>query len=280
MSTQRSSKASTKRPATEPSSSGGRPKRRGAPPSRATPRDAPPAHSELRLHGVNAVLAHFRAYPDSTVRLFLREDRLTALRDVVRYCTQRRLVYRVVDDAQLLKISGASHHEGTCLVARPRPNPKPSEVLPRDRGLAVVLDGIENPHNLGALLRTAAHFGCSAALLCGVDRIAGATYRVAQGGASLVATSCTSTKAALDALQDASYTIYVCRADGDVSLTRSRFSERTAIVLGNERRGVSPLWSRHGASSLRIDGTGAVESLNVAAAGAVVMGNYWSRARP
>jgi len=249
-------------------------------PSPHRPAPGPPPQAEIKIHGVNAVLAQHRAHPDATIRLFLREDRLSALKDVVRYCTERRLVYRVVDDAQLAKVSGASHHEGACLVARAALDPEPSDILRHDRGFAIVLDGIENPHNLGALLRTAAHFGCSAALLCGPERIAGATYRVAQGGASIVATSCTTTKRALDALEDAKFTIYVCRADGDLSLSRAKLAERSAFVLGSERHGVSPLWARRGASSLRIDGTGAVESLNVAAAGALVMGRYWSRAEP
>ncbi|MEO7757822.1 MAG: RNA methyltransferase substrate-binding domain-containing protein, partial [Dokdonella sp.] len=122
---------------------------------------APPAAArEARLYGLNACLAAFAKRPDALRKVYLIEARIPALKNVLAWCVQHRLGYRVVEETDLDKLTSSRHHEGVCfdmqrtpplelaaLLAGLPPAPAPS--------LLLWLDGVGNPHNLGALLRSA-----------------------------------------------------------------------------------------------------------------------------
>ncbi|MCZ7687021.1 MAG: hypothetical protein M5U28_53075 [Sandaracinaceae bacterium] len=143
----------------------------------------------MTIYGRNAGLALFAPRPDDVRRAFVYQRTSRAVGDLLSELARRRLPHRVVDDEELAKVAGSQHHEGICLVASPRPEPDERAVLSvRGAACALYLDGVENPRNLGAILRSAAHFGCLA--LSGArDRLpspSGATARVAEGGAEHV----------------------------------------------------------------------------------------------
>src|SRR5690606_37911850 len=118
-------------------------------------------------YGRNACLALFARRPDDVRRVFVREDVARKIGEVLRELARRRLPYRIVSDEELAKVAGSQHHEGICFYARPLPAPDEAALLAPFRagdraGCLLYLDGVENPHNVGAILRTAAHFGCVA----------------------------------------------------------------------------------------------------------------------
>ena len=82
------------------------------------------------------------------------------LADMLRAAARRHIAYREVDTEELARMAQSVHHEGVCLLVAARPAPKLSELLKsvRDGGLLLALDGVENPHNIGAILRSAAYF--------------------------------------------------------------------------------------------------------------------------
>ena len=84
-----------------------------------------------------------------------------ALGPTLREAARRRIAYREVSDEELGRMSGSSHHEGVCMLVRRAQAPSfPSSRRARTpNGLIVALDHVGNPHNAGAILRTAAFFG-------------------------------------------------------------------------------------------------------------------------
>src|SRR5687767_1772942 len=118
---------------------------------------------EIKVCGLNAVLAVAKRRPEDIVRLYLVEDRLDTLKQVLRRLSEDRKAYRIVDAEELAKISESVHHEGVCIVAKQKHDRTFAEVLTElesaeGPSCMLLLDGVKNPHNLGANLRVAAHF--------------------------------------------------------------------------------------------------------------------------
>src|SRR5262245_30037336 len=116
------------------------------------------------------------------------------LREVLREAAARHVAYEERTDEDVAKIAGSVHHEGVCFAVRPRVVGTTEALIERmTRGpwrSAVALDDVSNPHNVGAITRTAAFFGVDALLVAPpADRapLAPAAVRVAQGGAEEIA---------------------------------------------------------------------------------------------
>ncbi|RMG93503.1 MAG: rRNA methyltransferase, partial [Candidatus Dadabacteria bacterium] len=120
------------------------------------------------MYGRSACRALADRRPDDVIRAFLAEDRIGEFGPLLRHLARRRVPYRVVGPEELERVSGSRHHEGICLVAKLPRAPTPEE-LAAEPGPARVLAlaGVSNPHNLGAIVRTAAQFGARCVLAGG-----------------------------------------------------------------------------------------------------------------
>lgn len=240
----------------------------------------PPA--EIRLHGLNACRAAFHARPQDLRKLWLSADRLGTLKDLVAYCVSRRLGYSVVEADELSKIAASQHHEGV-VAAFLRPAEQPLSTflreLPPGPAQLLWLDGVGNPHNFGALLRSAAHFGVAGVLLPkeGSLTLSPAAVRVAEGGAeSVPLVRLGRADNAIAQLRGVGFTLLATVVRGGRSLHADALPDRCVWVLGSEGAGMDPVLSAACERQVAIPGTGAVESLNVGVAGAVLMAE-WSR---
>ena len=239
----------------------------------------------MRLYGLNAVRAVFARRPQAIRKLYLAQDRIPQLQPVLKWCVAQRIGYRVVDDVdELRKLAASTHHEGVVAdVLRDPPLTLDGWLgaLPEGPCCALWLDGVGNPHNLGAILRSAAHFGVSALLLPQASTLAisGAAARVAEGGAEVVPL------VRLDAAADAVARLHAAGfslaatlvRDGD-DLFATPMPDRLVYVLGAEREGMGDALAASCDLRLSIPGSGAVESLNVASATAVLLAQ-WARNR-
>ncbi len=215
--------------------------------------------------------------------MYLVEARIPALQPLLAWCVKHRLGYRVVEEGDLDKLTGSRHHEGVCcdlarsppldlghLLAMVLEAPAPS--------LLLWLDGVGNPHNLGALLRSAAHFGVDGVIVpaqSGLE-VSGAAARVAEGAAEVVPFVQVATAAdALYALQLHGYTLAATVPRAGVSLYDTPLPPRLALIFGAEGDGMSATLIAAAQQRLTIPGSGAIESLNVSASVAVVLGEYW-----
>jgi len=260
-----------------------RPPRVPAPAAEA-PREAPVRRSsdEMRVYGLNACLAIFQRRPDDVRKVYLSEARLGALKAVLAWCVERRLGYRVVENADLDKLTQSQHHEGVCFEVRRRPLLSLSTLLqrlpPPKPALLVWLDGVGNPHNFGAVLRSAANFGVNGLILPRESalNVSGAALRVAEGGAEAVPIAQTAPgEDVFGALRNAEIEVAATVPRAGESLYAAALPSRLVFVLGAEGSGVRQALVDRAGRHLTIPGSGAVESLNVAASAAVLFGEYY-----
>ena len=238
---------------------------------------------EMRLYGINACLAAFARRAKHLRKVYLLESRIAELKPVLAWCVKHRLGYRVVESADLDKLTGSRHHEGICfemlrppalslddlLAAQPKA-PAPS--------LLIWLDGVGNPHNLGALLRSAAHFGVAGVIVPATSSLdlSGAAARVAEGGAEVVQlVRVEDESAALSSLRAARYRITATLPRGGENLYATRLEPRKVLVFGAEGEGMSKSLVEAADHKVSIPGSGMVDSLNISVSAAVVFGEYW-----
>lgn len=231
------------------------------------------------FHGVRACQAIFDRRPDDIVRVYVTEAMRRPFAAVLAWCAAERKGFQVVPAESLARLAGSLHHEGVAILARQVPRRGLADLLRgiESGGIAgplVHLDGVHNPHNLGSILRTAAHFGVGAVVGRSGDLppLSPAAARVAEGAAEAVPVHALADPAAdLARLKEAGYRVVTTSSHRGESLFTADLGPRVVVVLGGEGEGVSPELDRLADLRVRIPGTGVVESLNVAVAAGVVL---------
>jgi len=240
---------------------------------------------EMRIYGRNAIDAVFARRPEAIRKLYLLEARIPQLQPLLKWCAANRVGYRVVAEDDLRKLAASSHHEGVVAdVLREAPQSLGAwlQSLPAGPVCALWLDGVGNPHNLGAILRSAAHFGVGAILLPKTSPLAlsGAAARVAEGGAESVPfVRLGRDDNALAQLRSVGFSLAATVVRGGEDLFAAQLPERLVYVLGAEGAGMDPELATACDLRLGIPGSGAVESLNVSAATAVLLAQWHQRNR-
>lgn len=266
-----------------------RPRQGERPPTRSgdsTPRpELQQRHEELRLFGINACHAAFAARPQDLRKAYLTEERIAEFKPLLAYCVQQRLGYRVVEAADLAKLTASQHHEGVCLEMRRQPAQSLAQLLAQlppapQPAVLVLLDGVGNPHNFGAVLRSAANFGVAGIVLPNDSSLtlSGAACRVAEGGAEVVPLARPQPQEdVLAQLRAAGFAIAATVPRDGVSLYNAALPPRLALVFGAENEGMSAALIQAADLRLTIPGTGKVESLNIAASAAVLFAEHYRR---
>jgi TrmH family RNA methyltransferase len=138
--------------------------------------------------------------------------------------------------------------------------------------LVAVLVGVEKPGNVGAVIRTADAAGVSALVLAdGVcDLYNPNTIRASLGTVFRLPAATASSAQTLQWLQAQGLHTYAARVDGELLYTQPDYTLPTALVLGSEAHGLPPAWTSPEVVSIRLPMRGAADSLNVAAAAAVL----------
>lgn len=255
------------------------PPRRVAPQKPSLPRARHQAAEEETYHGRHACEALFATRPEAIVRVYLAAQLRQPFRQLIGYCSSSRRGYRIVEGDSLDRIAGTRHHEGIAILAKSVPRWTMADLVPavesgRFTGPFVYLDGVSNPHNLGSILRTAAHFGCSAVLgrAGNLPPLSPAAVRVAEGAAEVVPVcDLTEPKTDLARLQAAGFRLVATSSHRGEPLRQAGLGRRSILVLGSEGTGVTRQLERTADRTVCIPGTGAVESLNVAVACGVLL---------
>jgi RNA methyltransferase, TrmH family len=258
--------------------------RRARPPRDERSRTTPP--KLLRVAGLPAVSALFATAAHRVERLFFDQRMRSQVSDFCAELGRAHKPYRMAPPDELERVAGSVMHGGVVALARPRPLPlldlaKVADWARRSDPL-LLLDGIGNPHNLGAIVRTAAFFGLPRIVLSDHPAQAGpsdASYRVAEGGLEYVELFRGIRFAQTLQQLRRSYRVIGTAAEGGRSIEELRRGERPlAVVLGNEEHGLAPATLAACESIVTIPGSGSVQSLNVAASAAILLHALTKRA--
>jgi TrmH family RNA methyltransferase len=138
--------------------------------------------------------------------------------------------------------------------------------------LLVVLEGVEKPGNIGAVLRSADGAGVSAVIVAngGSDLYNPNAIRASLGTIFTLPVCSATTAETLAWLRKQRLAIFAARVDGSIDFTAADFTGPTAIILGSESSGLSDAWIGDDIRRIRLPMLGSADSLNVSAAAAVL----------
>jgi len=232
-----------------------------------------------KIYGLEAARAVFEVRPQDVRRVAYHPETGPLLGRYLKEAASRRVAYSEKHDEELRAIAGSEHHEGVVIEALEREVLDEQGVVDRfgeDHGplRLIALDGVENPHNIGAVIRSAAFLGAHGVIVHArlEQPFPPAAIRVAEGGAEHVALARVSDLAGvLAALAERDIAVVGTDARAEDDVQRYRYPRRTALVLGSEAAGLSSAVRRTLTHTVGIRGTGAVESLNVSVAAGIVL---------
>jgi TrmH RNA methyltransferase len=239
------------------------------------------------LYGLRSALAVFERRRQDIRRIGFERALRAELVELVRWAGAAGVPCREEDERELAARAQSQQHEGLVLDVLPRRWLRTKELaaeLARNPGVVVALDRVRNPQNVGAVLRSAAFFGVKAAVLGAPAPHPGLSpfaLRVAEGGAEHLAL-CRTTDLADTLGRLKADGVHVIGADAHASggLEAIDGSSARVLVLGHEREGLGPRIKAQCDSLVAIQGSGALDSLNVAVAAGVLLAELWrSRSR-
>jgi 23S rRNA (guanosine2251-2'-O)-methyltransferase len=234
--------------------------------------------SDSFIHGFHAITARLRNDPGSVSEIYVDPERKDPrMRDIIAAAERAKLRIMQADDQRLSGMAGTSRHQG--VVARAgmlQPRASLDDVLDalKEPPLLLVLDGITDPHNLGAALRVADAAGAHA-VIAPKDKSAGLSatvLKVASGAAEsvpyIVVTNLART---LDELKERGIWIIGTADEATVDLYTASLPSAVAMVLGSEGEGMRRLTRERCDLLVRIPMHGQVESLNVSVAAGICL---------
>jgi 23S rRNA (guanosine2251-2'-O)-methyltransferase len=202
------------------------------------------------------------------------------LQEIVELCRQRRIPVRFENKESLDRLVKETPHQGVVAFGAAH-NYAPLDRFLDCEGLLVILDGVEDPHNLGAIVRSA-HAAGALAVVLPERRSAPLSETVAKAAAGalsiLPVVRVGNLNQALEQLKEHGFWTYGLDAGGDRLYTEAGFAARSALVVGGEGAGLHEHVKRKCDFLLRIPMAGQIASLNVSVATAVVLFE-WARGR-
>jgi 23S rRNA (guanosine2251-2'-O)-methyltransferase len=230
------------------------------------------------VFGFHAVLARLRADASSVTELYLDENRKDArAKDLAAAAEKAGVALMRVPTKRLDGFYGGGRHQGVVAMVFDKPSRESLEDLLdslKEPPLLLVLDGVTDPHNLGACLRVADAAGAHA-VIAPKDRAAGigaTVSKVASGAAESVPYyMVTNLARTLDDLKERNIWIVGAAEDAEKTLYESELPEAIAWVLGAEGEGMRRLTRERCDLLARIPMRGSVASLNVSVASGVCL---------
>jgi 23S rRNA (guanosine2251-2'-O)-methyltransferase len=231
-----------------------------------------------RLTGIHAVREALEAARplDRIVIAKGRQD--TRTEEIVQLARKQGVPVRFEDRGQLDRLANSKDHQGVVALAAARGASSLEEIIgsakASQRGLIVLLDGVEDPHNLGAIIRTALAAGAHGVVIP-ERRAAGLTDTVARASAGalshLPVAKVTNLVRTMEELKEAGYWLIGLDEQAEQSYTQVDYNSPVGIVLGGEGQGLHELTRRRCDFLVSLPTTGPVKSLNVSVATGVVL---------
>jgi len=203
------------------------------------------------------------------------------LQEIIDLARERSVPVRFEPREALDRVSHGTAHQGVVAFGAAQRYAELDQVV-AGAELLVLLDGVEDPHNLGAIVRTA-HAAGASAVLVPERRAAGLTETVAKAAAGalehLPVVRIGNVNQTLDDLKGRGYWIYGLDERATQLYSETDYARPTVFVLGGEGHGLHELVKKHCDALVRIPMTGAISSLNVSVAAGIVLFE-WRRRNP
>lgn len=265
-------------------------KPRAAPPPKPPVKEETPPkkretskRNELKIYGLHACRAIWDQNRERIIRAYVTNSRLKEMGEMLKWCASTKRAYHVVTDEELEKITASVHHDGVCILSR-MPEPLDDEKfltwVSAQKSTAscfLFMDGVGNPHNIGAIIRSCAHFGVTHILgaEAQLPALSPSASRIAEGGVEFVSVvPLNNPLKTLRQLRDQGYRLVATSSHEGDSIFSHPLPARTVLVMGAEMTGISRQLESLCAQKVQIPGTGAVESLNVSVATGIFLAEW------
>ena len=237
------------------------------------------------LFGFHAINSRIRHHPGSVIELFADSERNDPrMQTILHWASQYPCPVRRVAHQRLDGLTGSTRHQG--IVARVSPVIQKQDLfqLVEERGVdltLLILDGVQDPHNLGACLRVADAMGVQAVITPkdGSAPLSSAVAKISSGASEWMPFyPVTNLARTLDELKEMGVWTVGLDAGAKLSLEQIAWTQEPralAWVLGSEERGMRRLTREHCDALVHIPMLGQVESLNVSVAAGICL--YWSQ---
>ncbi len=242
---------------------------------------------ELKYYGLHACLAIWKHRPQDIIRVYVDPSSVKIFSRLLKWCAEQKKAYHIIPTQEIAQVSDSVHHEGVCILAKELPfltfEQVASSLHTSFKRCLLYLDGVQNPHNLGSILRTSAHFGIP--FILGEEKhlpaLSPSACRVAKGAAEIVRlVSFPKPARSLAWFKKQGFSLIGTSSHLGASLYQFDFPPRSIIVLGSESQGMSQIFQNLVESHIQIPGSGSVESLNVSVAAGLCLGEYYRQHRP
>ncbi|STC81765.1 methyltransferase [Escherichia coli] len=234
---------------------------------------------ETRVYGENACQALFQSRPEAIVRAWFIQSVTPRFKEALRWMAANRKAYHVVDEAELTKASGTEHHGGVCFLIKKRNGTTVQQWVSQAgaQDCVLALENESNPHNLGGMMRSCAHFGVKGVVVQDAALLeSGAAIRTAEGGAEHVQPiTGDNIVNVLDDFRQAGYTVVTTSSEQGKPLFKTSLPAKMVLVLGQEYEGLPDAARDPNDLRVKIDGTGNVAGLNISVATGVLLGEWW-----
>lgn len=225
------------------------------------------------IHAVKEALAAGRALDRIIIARGRHGERME---EIVRLARSRGISVRFEERVQVDRLAGTREHQGILALSASKPAFALEDLLLEnsERGLLVLLDGVEDPQNLGAIVRTALAAGAGGVVIP-ERRAAGLTEAVERASAGALAhlpvARVKNLVRAMEQLKEAGYWLVGLDQRATKTYNEIDFTGPIAIVLGSEGEGLHELTRKRCDFLVSIPTTGPVRSLNVSVAAGVVL---------
>ena len=229
------------------------------------------------VEGINCAIECLKAnYPIE--KIIISMDRTEKIDEIVNLAKTKNLPVEKVKKQDLDKITRSEHHQGVISFVKKYEYFEISDILnfakeKDEEPFILILDGISDPHNLGALIRTAECLGVHGVVIpenraCEVNET---VFKTSAGAvANMRVAQVVNLSQTIEKLKKLNIWCYALEA-GEQYLTNTNLTGAIALVVGSEGKGVSRLVRKTCDGTLSIPLKGAINSLNASNAGAIAM---------
>jgi 23S rRNA (guanosine2251-2'-O)-methyltransferase len=234
--------------------------------------------NKANLWGLHAVRTAWQNKKRNISHLFLSEQTARDFHAFRAVNGVKRPAPIIVNRKELDQMCGGGVHQGIALLVEPLPEIVLSDLLvravQREKGLILILDQVTDPHNVGAILRSACAFGA-----CGMvmqrkhaPELEGVLAKTACGAVEHVPVAYeTNLSRSIETLQENNWTVIGLDERGAMEIAECRGHQKVALVLGAEGAGLRPNVAAHCDLLARLEMRGPMPSINVSNAAAVAL---------